>query len=109
MKNGNPKIRLIRLLVIGSLVVGAGLTVRYLLNRPTFLTIEEVLWVKTGGGFHPPGSAASSALIDLLHPDYMNFDEMTFTGPVILLFDGADPLDEQSSSESPLILAPHHP
>jgi hypothetical protein len=108
MKNGTPKRRLIRLSVAAFLSVGIGFTGHYFLRRPATFKFDEVLWVKKDDGFHAPGSSVSRAVIDLLHPDYIDFNEMTFSGPVLLLHDKLGDL-ETADSRKPLWLIPYVP
>jgi hypothetical protein len=108
MKNGIPRRRLIRLFVAAFLIVVIGFTGHYFLNRRATFKFEEVLWVKKDGVFHPPGSSESRAVIDLLHPDYIDFNEMTFSGPVLLLRDKLGDR-ETAHSRTPLWLIPYDP
>ena len=106
MKKRINRIQFFQLFVVSFLIVGVGIIVFHFLNKPPLLTIDEALWVKRGNIVYPPGSSASQEIIDRLHPDYIDFDSMTFTSPVLYLDHG---LTESSYSRKPLLITPYHP
>lgn len=108
MKNGIPKRRLFWLFFAAVLIVGTAFTAHHFLRKPATFTIEEVLWVKKDGVFHAPGSSVSRSAIDFLSPDYIDFDVMTYSGPVLLLHDSLSD-GETSFSRTPLVLMPYDP
>ena len=101
--------RLIWLICAAALIVGSGIVVYDQLHEPVAMTIEDVLWVKKNGTFYPPGSPVSRDVIDQLHPNYINFDEMTFSGPLVLLLPSLLGDADEFHSKTPLVIMPYDP
>lgn len=88
--------------VLGVAIASVGY---WLLNQPAELGIHEALWVKTGAVFHGPASPLDNAVIDRLNPDYVNFDGMSFSGPLVMLLD--DPAGIGSATvNTPFLVMP---